>query len=77
MVAGSWAQYGRSTGLLGVILLAFGIGAAFFRSIDLIVCPYVPFGTHFLWHIGLSTAACLGIVLMVRMRSESRAVIPG
>ena len=23
----------------------------FFRSIDLAVCPYVPVGTHFVWHI--------------------------
>ncbi len=68
MVAGSWVKYGRATGLLGVSILATGLAAAFFRSIDLLVCPYVPFGTHFLWHIGLSTAACLGIVLMVRMK---------
>jgi len=61
MVAGSWAKYGRATGMLGVTIVAIGISAAFFRSIDLVVCPYVPFGTHFLWHIGLSTAACLGI----------------
>jgi hypothetical protein len=42
--------------------------AAIARSIDLMVCQYIPFGTHFLWHIGLSTAACLGILLMVRIR---------
>jgi hypothetical protein len=75
MVAGTWAKYGRSTGVLGVTILAVGIGAAFFRSIDLIVCPYVPFGTHFLWHIGLSTAACLGIVLMVWMKKGRAAVL--
>jgi hypothetical protein len=73
MVAGSWAKYGRSTGILGVTVLVAGITAAFFRSIDLIVCPYVPFGTHFLWHIGLSTAACLGIFLMVQMKKGGGA----
>ena len=72
MVAGSWAKYGRATGMLGVTILVTGISAAFFRSIDLVVCPYVPFGTHFLWHIGLSTAACLGIFLMVRMKMGGR-----
>jgi hypothetical protein len=68
MVAGSWAKYGRGTGMLGVAILIAGTAAAFFRSIDLLVCDYLPFGTHFLWHLGLSTAACLGIFLMVRMK---------
>ncbi len=73
MVSGSWAKYGRNTGLLGLSILAVGLAAAFFRSIDLLICPYVPVGTHFLWHIGLSTAACLGVVLMVRMKKRDAA----
>lgn len=73
MVRGTWVKYGRDAGLLGLSILGFGIAAAFFRSIDLIVCRYVPFGTHFLWHMGLSTAACLGVYLMVRMRKGPRA----
>ena len=70
MVAGAWKKFGRDTGLIGISALAFGIGAAVARSIDMVVCPVVPFGTHFLWHMGLSTAACLGIVLMVRMKRQ-------
>ena len=31
------------------VVLFFGI-AIFFRQIDLIVCNYIPFGTHLLWH---------------------------
>lgn len=68
MVAGTWRKFGRETALIGIACLLFGIGAAVARSIDIMVCPVIPFGTHFLWHIGLSTAACLGIVLMVRMK---------
>jgi hypothetical protein len=68
MVAGAWSKFGRDTALVGIAALAFGIAAAVARSIDLVVCPVIPFGTHFLWHLGLSTAACLGIVLMVRMK---------
>jgi hypothetical protein len=75
MTTGTWAKYGRDTALLGLTILSVGVAAAFFRSIDLVVCPYVPFGTHFLWHIGLSTAACLGIVLMVRMKKGGHAVV--
>ena len=74
MVAGSWAKYGRGTGMLGATILVTGISAAFFRSIDMVVCRYVPFGTHFLWHIGLSTAACLGIFLIVQMKKGGHAL---
>lgn len=68
MVRGAWRKFGRETAMLGVIAVAFGIGAAVARSIDLLVCPVVPFGTHFLWHLGLSTAACLGLMLIVKMK---------
>jgi hypothetical protein len=48
----------------------FAVAAAVFRSIDLMTCDLIPFGTHFLWHLGLSTAAYLGIVLLVRMKKH-------
>ncbi len=68
MVTGTARKYGKGPAVLGVAILGCGIFAAVARSIDLLICPYVPTGTHFLWHIGLSTAACLGIVLMVRIK---------
>lgn len=36
-----------------IILNAIGVFAisTVFRTVDLAVCPYVPFGTHFMWHI--------------------------
>jgi hypothetical protein len=74
MVRGAWSKYGRDAGMLGLGVIAAGLTAAIARSIDLLVCPYVPCGTHFLWHIGLSTAACLGIVLMVKMKKGPRAI---
>lgn len=48
--------------------LVCAIAAAVCRSIDLVVCSVVPFGTHFLWHILLSTAAYLGIVFLLRQK---------
>jgi len=33
-----------------------------------------PFGTHFLWHILLSTAAYLAIVFLIRQRTRLREV---
>ena len=37
----------------GILLIAAGLFllAILFRSIDLVVCPVVPIGTHFLWHL--------------------------
>lgn len=68
LVIGTAQLYGREAAMHGVAILACGIVAALARSIDLIVCSFIPTGTHFLWHIGLSTAACLGVLLMVRMK---------
>lgn len=41
-------RHGRPLLLIasGVFLLAL-----VFRSIDMIVCPYFPIGTHFMWHL--------------------------
>jgi len=72
MVAGTARKYGSEAAMQGVVILSCGVGAAVFRSIDLIVCPYIPFGTHFLWHLLLSTASCLCIVLLVRMKKEGK-----
>lgn len=81
MVTATARIYGGSLATHGAIILLCGIAAAVFRSIDLVVCPVIPFGTHFLWHMLLATAAFLGVLLMVRMkkahRGEAPAVIPG
>jgi hypothetical protein len=73
MVTGAWRKFGRDTAMLGITALLFGVGAAVARSIDLLVCPIIPIGTHFLWHIGLSTAACLGLFLIVDMKKKKGA----
>jgi hypothetical protein len=61
-------KFGAGAASLGALILLFGVSAAVFRSIDLLTCAIIPFGTHFLWHIGLSTSSYLGIVLLVRMK---------
>ena len=72
MVTFTARKYGADTAWLGGLILMFAVAAAVFRSIDMMMCDLIPFGTHFLWHLGLSTAAYLGIVLMVRMKKESK-----
>jgi len=48
-----------------VLLAAAGVFllALFFRSIDMIVCPSFPTGTHFLWHV------LIGVVPYLSMRA--------
>ncbi len=70
LVAVTYRKFGAGAASLGAIILLFGVSAAVFRSIDLMMCPLIPFGTHFLWHICLSTASYLGIVLLVKMKKK-------
>ena len=41
----------KSERFLPIIAAAVFSLALIFRSIDEIICPYFPFGSHFLWHI--------------------------
>ena len=51
---------------VGSIMLLISIG---FRSLDLQVCPSMPIGTHFLWH--LINALMLGWMIEVYRRHET------
>jgi hypothetical protein len=53
------------------LALVCAITAAVCRSIDLLMCGIIPFGTHFLWHILLSTAAYLAISFLIRQRTRA------
>lgn len=63
------AKYGK-VAWLSMVVVALAIIAFFFRSIDLSVCQYLPFGTHFLWHIFLSTAAFAGVLFLQRLDAK-------
>lgn len=58
---------GRGATALAVMTLVYALIAFFFRSIDLYTCEYLIIGTHFLWHIMLSTAAFYGILLIIEL----------
>lgn len=66
--------YHRLTGRAGAraFLAAAGLFlvSAFFRSIDLAVCPVFPLGTHFLWH--LCNAGVLALSAEALMAGEQR-----
>jgi hypothetical protein len=63
-------RFGRGPARLGAVALAAAIMAAACRSIDLLMCSIIPFGTHFIWHILLSLAAYLGILMLVRLKPK-------
>lgn len=53
-------------------LLSFAV-AIFFRSIDILVCPVFPSGTHFLWHIFVSITAYYTTLFLLHFeRSEKQ-----
>jgi hypothetical protein len=55
LVLGGLAAYHSRSGQRGRWLLVVAVvvffAALVFRSLDELACPYVPFGTHFLWHL--------------------------
>lgn len=58
--------------LWGAAMIAAALAAAVFRSVDLAVCDFLPFGTHFLWHILLGAAAYFAVLFLARLSQPSR-----
>ena len=57
----------RRLGHLAALMIASALIAAAARTIDLYTCHLIPFGTHFIWHLGLGVAAFLAVVLLARL----------
>ena len=62
LIWSTWA-HSRRAALLGAAALGTALLGLTFRTIDETACNYIPFGTHFLWHI------FNGAVLYLAMRS--------
>ena len=73
LIAGTYRNSRQIAGY-GAVALACALTGLFFRSIDLAVCGYIPFGTHFLWHSFLSGAGFIGVVGMLKMK-QTRMVV--
>ena len=65
-------RLGAEPARIAAAALACAIGASICRSIDLMMCSVIPFGTHFLWHILLSLAAYLAILMLTKLRIGER-----
>ena len=49
------------------VRITLAILALVFRTLDAtgIICPFIPIGTHWLWHCLLSLAAFLGVLALL------------
>ena len=58
-------------GLLGLVAILFCV-AVTFRSIDSVACGWVPFGTHFLWHLfnGALFYCAMRAIILKRVRQS-------
>ncbi len=65
------ARLSREAAWMAAGSVALALVALTFRSIDLKTCDVIPFGTHFLWHICLASAAYVGVwTLMILDRAK-------
>jgi len=55
------------------VLTLYGL-AIFFRSSDPFFCSYIPFGTHFLWHIFAAGAGYFAIDLVSLLEREKDSI---
>ena len=61
----------KNSRLLLYGLISFAI-AIFFRSIDILVCPVFPSGTHFLWHIFVSATAYYSALFILHFERSKK-----
>ena len=66
LIARTYAYSARAA-LYSAAALCAALIALVFRTIDLAACPYIPFGTHFLWHCILSAGGFLGILALTEI----------
>jgi len=73
-----WRSYAASAAaaLTGGGALLAAIAALTFRSVDAMACGTVPMGTHFMWHILLSTAAFLCMLTVVTLGTKQTNGVP-
>jgi hypothetical protein len=76
LLIGQTAMRSRQAALWGAGALAGTLTALAFRTIELDVCAYIPFGTHFLWHIFNSGGAFMGVIALVTLQDAVTARRP-
>lgn len=72
VIAGIWlvartVPVNRGAALTGALALVFALIALTARSLDAQACAHIEQGSHFLWHVFLSTAAFMLMVTLMRL----------
>jgi hypothetical protein len=77
LVALTYQRAGARHGRTALLVILLAAGALLARTLDLSVCAALPFGigSHFLWHLLLSAAAGLGVVLLHRLSIQARHTV--
>jgi hypothetical protein len=76
ILVGQTAMRSKPAALWGLAAIASSLAALGFRSVDLQACAYIPFGTHFLWHILNSAGAFMGVVALVTLQRKTSGARP-
>lgn len=63
-------KYGKKPAVFALLTIIFALLAAIMRTIDLSVCNYIPFGTHFLWHTFLGLAGLMAVFVVYSLKPE-------
>jgi hypothetical protein len=56
-------------------ILVFSL-ALFFRQLDILICSYFNFGTHFLWHILTAVSAYMAVVFVIKLKKVYKSQSP-
>lgn len=68
----SWQRLPKKNLYQGLWALIAMVLAAIARGVDIPVCGMIPFGTHFLWHLGLSVSAVLGLRFILGLQARQQ-----
>ncbi len=60
-------QFSKRAAGFGALSLVLAIAGLAFRILDSYACSFIPFGSHFLWHICLSTGAFFGMLTLIEL----------
>jgi hypothetical protein len=61
----------KTAALLGLGAILSSLTALGWRTFDMTACDYLPFGTHFLWHIFNSAGAFMGVLSLITLEQAS------
>lgn len=66
----TFRKYGKKPVVFASLTIIFALFAAMMRTLDLLVCSNIPFGTHLLWHLFLGLAGLAAIFVVYLLKSD-------